>query len=90
MAATLSTVQKKLNQRLKKTLLWQSGDDGGVAGLGTPSHLLSSPRRHFAFCWLVLCIFFRVFASLNTIACSAKMVADLSSKLSGSGHVGVF
>jgi len=50
MAATLSTLQKKLNQRLKKTLLWQSGDDGGVAGLGTPSHLLSSPRRHFAFC----------------------------------------
>jgi hypothetical protein len=41
-----STLQ---NEKLKETLLWQSGDDGGLAGLCAPSHLLFSPLRHFAF-----------------------------------------
>jgi hypothetical protein len=70
---------------MKETLLWQSGDDGGLAGLCAPSHLLFSPLRQFAFS---LCVFFIGFSSFNPIACSAKMVADLSSKLSGFGHFG--
>ncbi len=68
----------------------QSGDDGGLAGLCPPSHLLFSPLRHLAFSQLVLCVFFIGFASFSPIACCAQMVADLSSKLSGLATLGVF